>query len=139
MIIFNCAFAFATGAGFFSTGTGDEPKWHAGPGVSDDPNMTASNIMVSPDYETGVVMDNIWLIIIGTGGIAIFLAWITHSTSIIGVYIFAFVFWASYSNIVSMLYNNNFLGDLWGFVLIGTAGMTFIFIGAVAGMLSGSG
>lgn len=96
---------------------------------------------ISPEYPKGVVVDNLWAIVLmGTaGGIAVSI--LTQSTVTIGAYIFCFVFWSTYLNLISILSTGGFLANatLAGFVGIGTGVMVFVFIAAVAGMFSGSG
>ena len=132
-ILFTLSVNFVSGLGVF------EYTGESGIQTGENVNSSVAAFTTSNDYQDGFVMDNLWAVVLAgiAGGLVV--AWLTHSTSVIGVYIFAFVFWSSYTNIVSMLYNNNFLGELWGFIVIGTVGITFVFIGAVAGMLSGSG
>jgi hypothetical protein len=94
----------------------------------------------SPEYENGIVMNNIWEVVILGSVVGVGIAILTHNTSIIAVYLFCYVFWAMYVNLISILSLNNFLvGNLAVFVGIGTAGVSIVFIGAVIGMLSGSG
>ena len=77
------------------------------------------------------------LVLTGAGAVGILVAWLTHSTAIIGVFIFSAAFWSSYVNTLGILNIGNFVDS--NFILIGTTVMIMIFIGAVAGMLSGSG
>ena len=105
-------------------------------------NETLAQFTKSGDYKTGFLTTDLWSFVLA--GIAVaagaaVVAWITHSASVLGVGVFAYVFWASYVNVISILQVGGFLADLGLFVLIGTVGMGFIFIGAVIGMLSGSG
>jgi len=100
---------------------------------SDTTNETMENI-------TGRIggVQNIWLMVYtgaGIGGLVI--AWITRSTTVLGVYIFGAVFWISYIRCLSILNLGQYLPV--GFIMIGTTAMGFVFIGAIAGMLSGSG
>jgi len=133
-IIFTLAINFVNTLGVFG-GYGAE----SGAGIEDTTNETLSAFTKSSDYENGFVIDNLWMVVLAgvAGGLTV--AWITHSTSVIGVYIFAYVFWGSFANVMDILYTNSFLNDIWGLVILATVGMSFIFIGAVAGMLSGSG
>jgi len=80
-------------------------------------------------------MNDMWLaVLFGTGILGLFLAWAMHSAVPIGVWLFSSVFWSSYGNALGVL-------DIVPaeFRLIGTAVMLFIWVGAVAGMFSGSG
>lgn len=103
-------------------------------------NATFLGLTISDEYGSGVSMDTVWSIVFTASGIgALFVAWITRSISILGVYIFSVVFWSAYVNALSIINIGGFLSDLMGFVVIGTVGMVIVFAGAVAGMLSGSG
>lgn len=90
------------------------------------------------EFVGGIKMDTLWTIVLTGAGIAgLAIAWITHSTAIIGVFLFSAAFWTSYHNMVTMINPGNFIDP--NFIMIGTAAMFFVWIGAVAGMLSGSG
>lgn len=68
---------------------------------------------------------------------AITLAALTHSIAPIGIHIFGTVFWASWINMLSIFsYGGYVPGE---FLLIFTAGVMFVFIAAIVGMLTGSG
>lgn len=86
----------------------------------------------------GFDMGDIWgMATIGTGLVGLLLVALTRSTVIIGVYIFSAVFWMSYVNILFVVYS--LLVGLELFVVIGTTAMFFAWVGAIVGMLSGSG
>ena len=77
-----------------------------------------------------------------TGGAAFILAKMLQSSSIIGVWLFSSVFWTSYHNCLTVVNVNNWLLEFSvfsDFILIATVGLLFIWIGAVIGMLTGSG
>jgi hypothetical protein len=65
---------------------------------------------------------------------------LTKSTNMIGVYLFGTIFWSCWLNVCGIMTMNGFLNFSAGLALIGmiTIGMTFMFIGAIIGMLSGS-
>ena len=133
MILFTLSVNFVSAMNVFPVST------DTGIITGETTNETMAEFTRSEEYSDGFLMDNLWAVVLTgiAGGMVV--ALITHSTSIIGVYIFCFTFWSSYGNVLSMLQSNNFLSDMWGFVMIATVGMSFIFVGAVAGMLSGSG
>jgi len=62
---------------------------------------------------------------------------ITRSPVFIGITLFGLVFWSSYLNTLNIIKIGNYLPT--EFELIVTTGVVFIFVGAVIGMLSGSG
>ena len=77
-----------------------------------------------------------WGLAVGVGlAVTSVIAYATRSTTPIGIYIFASVFWTSYAKAISI--TQGYVPDQ--FLLIGTVTMLFIFTGAVIGMLSGSG
>lgn len=113
-----------------------------------EPEGTANETfeqLTNVTYETqeGITlsgMDALWMIILGGGvGIGLVVAWLTHSTSILGVFVFSSIFWASYARSLGVLNVGGLLDPISGFILIGTVAMGFVWAGAVAGMLSGSG
>jgi hypothetical protein len=62
---------------------------------------------------------------------------IVHSLTPLGIYLFGVAFWSSYNGTVTIIGMNSWLpGD---FILIITVAMTFLFIGAIIGMITGSG
>lgn len=81
-------------------------------------------------------MEYMWGLAVGTGlAITSFIAWSTHSTAPIAVWLFSTVFWTSYLRAISI--TGGFIpGD---FLLIGTVGLSCMFVGAVIGIFGGSG
>ena len=133
MIIFTLSINFVSALDVFPTG-GVE----AGVDVKDTTNETFMEFTKSTDNPTGLSISSIWIIVLTGAGIgALLIAWITKSTVILGVYIFSVIFWVSYGNALSVLDIGNYIPI--GFLAIGTGGMIFIWVGAIAGMLSGSG
>lgn len=137
IFIFTLVFNFLMGVGVFT----DE---YVGGGIQieydNDGNQTIKEVTKSEEFEQGVIVTNLWEVVLlgGIGGVVLAIA--THSTNIIGVYLFSVTFWATYLNLLDILRINNFLtGTIWGLVLIGTACVILLFIAAVIGMLSGSG
>ena len=135
IFIFTLIFNFVMGLGIFSLVVQPE-------GTQFDGNMSdyLKTATISSDYEGGFIMDHLWeTVLLGSVG-GLLLAIATQSTTIIGVYLFCFVFWSAFLNLISVLEVGGFLtGAMWGLVGIGTAVMGFFFIAAVIGMLSGSG
>jgi len=125
LILFNLAVAWVDTLNIYQTNV------DTGIATGADQNETFQNI-------AGINIDSIWtLVLTGTAIAGIALAWITRSTTIIGIVLFSLVFWASYWNTLSILNIGDYIPG--GFILIGTAGMLFIWVGAIIGMLSGSG
>ena len=131
MILFTLSFNFVAGLDVYDT----TAEHGLVPG--DNTNETFMNLTESPEFEGGMVLDNIWTFVLAGGIGAIVVAGITRSPIILGVYIFSFVFWTSYGNTLSIINIGGYIPA--GFLLIGTVGMAFIFVGAIAGMLGGSG
>lgn len=133
MTIFTVSLSFVNGLGVFDI------SMEGGfvPGSSSEETFKdLTNITDEKGEEGG--MDFLWASVLtasGFGGLVI--AWITRSTTILGVYVFSAVFWVSYINSMSILNIGGYLPL--GFIAIGTTAMLFIWAGAVAGMLSGSG
>lgn len=101
-------------------------------------NETFQEVTSSPDYASGVNMNLIWgMIFTGAGLGSLLIAWFTHSTSVIGVFLFSIVFWASYINMLMILHIGNWIPL--DFIGVVTGGIVFIFVGAIIGMLTGSG
>lgn len=131
MIVFTLAINFVSGLGVFET-------YESGFDSSGDTDTIFNSTTNLESDDGGSGMDALWAAVLGGAGLgAIVLAWVTRSPVIIGVYIFSAIFWASYINALSVININNWIPA--GFLLIGTVAMVFIFGGAVAGMLSGSG
>ena len=87
-------------------------------------------------------MNSIWGIATGVGAIAaIGLAWITHSISPVGIYLYSLVFWTSYIRAWAIISYGHFFEATEGiaFILIFTVAIMFIFIASIIGMLTGSG
>jgi len=74
------------------------------------------------------------LAIISVGAVTTF---ITRSPVFIGITLFGLVFWSCYLSTLNIIRIGNYLPV--EFELIITTGVLFIFVGAVIGMLSGSG
>jgi len=87
---------------------------------------------------TGDSTTDLWAIVIsGAGAIGLVVAWITRSPAILGVYLFSTVFWISYINMWGITNLGNYIPL--AFSSIAHGAMLFLWIGAVAGMLSGGG
>ena len=137
MFIFSLCVHYVSGLGLYG-----DTDLSQGLDIGDDANSTIRSATKSNDYLGGIGVDVVFgLVLTGAGIAGIVVAWLTHSTAIIGVFIFSAAFWAAYLNTLGIL-NIGFGASSFidpGFVLIGTAGMGMIWIGAIAGMLSGSG
>ena len=81
---------------------------------------------------------NIWLMITSVGATAaVAFSWMVHSLTPLGLYLFGVAFWTSYNGTLTIINMNGWIpGD---FVLIVTVTMAFLFIGAIIGMITGSG
>jgi len=104
----------------------------------DDGNQTFYGI-------TGITLDNFFdFLLTSTGATAlvgvsatIALAILTHNPSIIGAGIFSTVFWTSYVNVNTILSVGGYIPM--SFITISFVIMGFLWIGAVIGMITGSG
>jgi len=138
MIIFTLSVNFVSGLGVFPT------SYETGFVESDNTSETFENLtniesQTDDSGNTILGLDALLIGLLGAGGIiAIVAAWVTRSPVILGVYAFSAVFWASYIRMLVILELDLFT-SFDGFVGIGTAAMFFVFAGAIAGMLSGSG
>ena len=130
LIIFNITVAFISGFNVFPVA--DTP----GTGEIQGDEVVEK---VSDNGFTG--MEDIWSIIItGTvisGAGAVLLAWLTHSTTPIGVYLFGAVFWTSYLSTFCIFSTGGFIPA--GLLNLFHVGSVLLFIAAVIGMLTGSG
>jgi len=81
---------------------------------------------------------DLWLMITTVGGAAaLAFSWMVHSLTPLGLYLFGVAFWTSYNGTMTIINMNSWLpGD---FILIITVCMAFLFIGAIIGMITGSG
>lgn len=80
-------------------------------------------------------MQFIWASVLTIGGfLAIVMAKMLQSTSIIGIYLFSSVFWTSYSRFVTTININSFIPS--NFLIIFTVGLLFIWGAAVISMLT---
>ncbi len=134
MIVFTMSINFVSAMGVFPTTA------PVGFQTGNTTGQTFQNLTnVENETVANLGIDDLFVIILtgaALGGILV--AWLTHSTTILGIYVFSVVFWASYGRALAVL-GWQFLEPISGFIMIGTVGMSFIFAGAIAGMLSGSG
>lgn len=133
LIVVTLSINFVSGLNVF------EIPYDAGYQTGDDTSGNFVNLTnITSDGESGG-MDLLWAGVLSSaafGGMVV--AWITRSTTIIGVYVFSAVFWVSYLRCLSVVYIS-YLEPLFGFIMIFTVAMVFLWAGAIAGMLSGSG
>jgi len=126
MLIFTLCVNFVSTTGFFDSSV------EVGPDINETSgNQTMLNI-------AGYTVDTVWAALFSValiGGIA--LAWITHSTAVIGVYFFSVIFWASYVNMWGVVNLGNYVPP--EFSTIAHASILFLWVGAIIGMFSGSG
>jgi len=80
----------------------------------------------------------VWLTIITAGGLgALVVAKLTQSTNMIGVYLFSTVLWTSWIKCLSVIDIGNWVPL--EFKVLFTFGVMFLYVGAIIGMLTGSG
>jgi len=103
-------------------------------GVEVESSTDALSVFTDGKFST---MDAFLLVAIGTGIAAIGLALVTHSITPIGIHLYGAIFWGSYTNALHVLNIGGYLPT--EFIVIFTAGMIFVFIASIIGMLTGSG
>ena len=104
-----------------------------GPDISDEDSALSELTGLSDPN-----MNAIWVAVTTLAGLgALALAWLTHSITPIGLWLFGEVFWTSWIRTQSVLNFGSYLPA--EFILIFTVGMMFLFIAAIIGMLTGSG
>lgn len=130
-IVFTLAINFVNGIGIFISAS-------SGVDVSGGTDITGNGVLYSLTGLSGG-MEYIWglFTIVGVG-IAFVLARAFGSTTIIGVWFFSEVFWTSYMRAMMVINVNNFLVDMIGmdFVIMFTAGLIFIWVGAIISMFT---
>jgi len=87
-------------------------------------------------------MAEMWLFVVSLSGVTALMVGgvasvVTRSPAPIGIAVFGTIFWVSYVRALTVLSANQYIPN--DFLLIGTCVVVFIFIGAVIGMLTGSG
>jgi len=135
MIFIGMSMGFIGLTGAFPTGV--STGFHEGDTLGQVSNLTG-NVTGSAGH-----MDfwSIWGIATGIGASGVFVAAIlTKSTNMIAIGLFGTFFWGSWGSLIGILYMFDFLTSGAGLMLVTmiTVGMTFIFVGAIIGMLSGS-
>ena len=83
-------------------------------------------------------MQGIWLAVTTLAGVgAILAAWMTHSVTPVGLWLFGEVFWTAWIRTNIVLNAGGYIPA--EFLIIFTVGVVFLFIAAIVGMLTGSG
>ena len=130
LMAFTLCINFATGLGVFGEIT---PTW--GHNIGNTTNTTIQNFTKSEKYNQGIDMNTIWGLVIGGGIIgAVAVAWLLQDATFVGIYIFSFVFWASFINCWGILFAVGLPASI---LTLFSVPIIFIFIGAIVGMLSG--
>lgn len=142
VIIFTLSINFVSALGVFGDTTIDTGYDTVISDVGDDTYETSDSIFkqILPGLPNGV--SDIWGTVMTAGGIiSIGVAILMHSAIPIGVYIFFTVFWSSYIRCIGIINVDGIFttAPLSGFLVIITVGMIILFMGALAGMFSGSG
>lgn len=135
LIIFNLCVNFVGFLGVFDY----NPVVGMGGGSASDVFNNTTNVASTTETSGNVLfgMDALWFTMLSvTGILSLAMVAVTRSTTPIAIYVFSAVFWTSYNGTISILDDLMIPGD---FILIGTAGMLFMWSAAVVGMLSGSG
>jgi hypothetical protein len=95
------------------------------------------SILTTITGTSDTTLNTIWLGSIGlTFALALGLAYLTQSMTPIGIYIFSSFFWTSYLRLLSVISFNFIPAD---FITIFTVGILFVFVGAIIGIMTGSG
>lgn len=141
LIIFTLSINFINAIGVFgdtSVETGIDTEVAD---VDADEYETSDNIFSKITHLSGG-SEYIWTTIMGVAGIiSIGVAILMHSAVPVGIWIFSSVFWTSYVHTLGVVNVNNIFSTspMSGFLAIITVGMIVIYMGALAGMFSGSG
>jgi len=111
-------------------------------GVDIEESDTADDVFkkILPNLPGGAA--SVWTTILTVSGIAsIAVAILMHSATPVGVWIFSSVFWTSYTAMIGVVNVNNIFTEvpMVYFLLAFTVGLIFVWMGALAGMFSGSG
>lgn len=145
MFIFNLSVSFVSAAGFYdgSYGSGFQPSNTTDDTITNvssgaDLKLTEDDDTISPGLNFGDVWELIVYGSVAGGAVAILLSWFFKDARILGVYAFGVFFWAAYLNMLSVTSFAGFIPGS-GFELIFHGAMTMIFIGAVVGIITGSG
>ena len=105
--------------------------------IGTDVNST-SNALESLTGLSDPNMNAIWAAATALSGIgAIALAWITHSVTPVGIWIFGEVFWTSLIRTLNILAMGSYLSI--EFIIMVQVIVIVLFIAAIIGMLTGSG
>jgi len=135
IVVFTLAVNFVVGLGVFPV---DIEMGFVSGRTANETFADLTNTTVSVDAGIITGMDALWVMVLTGGGLAsLFVAWITRSTTILGVYVLSAVFWTSYIRCNSILNFGQYLPN--EFLVMGHVVVFFVFAGAVGGMLSGSG
>lgn len=144
MLIFNLSVSFVSAANFYETSV--NPGKELGDNA-DSISKKASEGGQDLDPEEdelptdGFNFEDIWTIVVA-GSLAaigaVLTAIFTRDIRVLGVYAFGVFFWASYLNMLVITELTQWFPEL-GFQAIFHGAVTFVFIGAVVGMASGSG
>lgn len=133
MILFNLTVGFIGGL----TNVEGNPVFPVAdtPGIG---NVNESSILGEVTGLEDPNMNALWVSVIGIGLLgASALSILTRSLIPIGIYLFSTVFWTAYINCNSILSAGGYIPS--EFLSIFFAGMIFLFIAALIGMLTGSG
>lgn len=132
MIVFNMVIGFV---GSLENPAGDKvfPMRDTPGAVSADEESILSEVtgLEEPNMEA------LWIGIVGGGmAVALFLSWISHTLTPLGIHLFSTIFWTAWIKSNSIL-SGGFIPQ--EFLNIFFVGMIFLFIAAVIGMITGSG
>lgn len=133
LIVFNTSIVFVNALDVF----GSEVE----AGIDIESGDTSDNVFTKITGLTGGAQ-SIWVTVLSiTGIMSIGVAILMHSAVPVGVWIFSSVFWTSYTGLIGVININNIFTSepLSYFLLIFTVGLLFVWMGALAGMFSGSG
>ena len=141
LIIFTLAINFVNALGIYGDTTVDTGIDTSVSDVNSTEFERSNNIFAKISGLSGG-SEYVWTTILSVSGIvSIAVAILMHSAVPVGVWIFSSVFWASYIRCISVINVNGIFttAPLSGFLIIVTVGIIVIFMGALAGMFSGSG
>lgn len=130
LLVFTLCVNFVSAMNFFGTTVE----------VGIDINATSGNETFQ-SVTGGYTPSNIWAVwsiagLIALGG-SVAIAVLTRSSSFVAIYLFSIVFWTSYLNMWGIINLNNYIPLEFSAIVHGS--FLFIWMGAIIGMLSGSG
>ena len=141
LIVFTLSINFVSAMGVFGENQIEQGQVVGEGAVGDTSFEKSDDIFTKITGFTGGAQ-NVWATVMSVGGIiSIAVAILMHSAVPVGVWIFSTVFWTSYIRCINVVNIEGIFTTepMSQFLLIITVGLIMIWMGALAGMFSGSG